>query len=183
MRPAVSLPEDSGPARAAEVSTPRTLNEFVLIDDVCVPPRRRLPGDGIVPVTVRSVRASAPAAPETSGSAEMRLTEDEPSVPRPLAEEISRFRSKCVPAAGVLLKLLVISCRIWNPAGAPLPLAAALVTVMSVPTPYRACSTVPWASWMPDDAAVTVMTRPTPTARPRLMRTAWRSRRRSSRRR
>ena len=46
------------------------------------------------------------------------------------------------------------------------------VTVMSVPTPYSECSTVAWAFLTPDDAAVTVITKPIPSARPRAMRIA-----------
>ena len=63
------------------------------------------------------------------------------------------------------------------------PAAGVLVTVTSVPTPYSACSTVPWAFLTPEAAAVTVITRPIPSAMPSAMNTAWRMRRRSSRRR
>src|ERR1035437_11051124 len=54
-----------------------------------------------------------------------------------------------------------------NPGGAPEPRVADLVTVTSVPTPYRECRTVPCASLTPADAAVTVITRPIPTAIPK----------------
>ena len=70
-----------------------------------------------------------------------------------------------------------------NPGGAPEPRVADLVTVTSVPTPYRECRTVPCASLTPADAAVTVITRPIPTAIPKAMKLAWRLLRLSSRRR
>src|SRR5215469_9053892 len=57
------------------------------------------------------------------------------------------------------------------------------VTVTFVPTPYSELSTSPWAFFTPEEAAVTVITRPIPNARPRAMTTDWRIRRRSSRRR
>src|SRR5579875_1466370 len=57
------------------------------------------------------------------------------------------------------------------------------VTVASVPTPYSELSTLDWALFTPADAADTVTTSPTPRARPSAMKTAWRIRRRSSRRR
>jgi len=61
--------------------------------------------------------------------------------------------------------------------------AVAAVTVISVPTPNSAPSTLPWAALTPDDSAVTVTTRPMPKASPRAVTTACRIRRRSSRRR
>jgi len=70
-----------------------------------------------------------------------------------------------------------------NEPGVNDPAFGVLVTVTSVPTPYSACSTVPWAFLTPADAAVTVITRPTPRASPSAMKMAWRMRRRSSRRR
>lgn len=42
----------------------------------------------------------------------------------------------------------------------------AVVTVMSVPTPYSDPSTLPCALRTPEDSAVTVITRATPTASP-----------------
>ena len=95
------------------------------------------------------------------------------------------------PAASVLVLILVpaagrLVVPVRNPKpnepGVNDPAFGVLVTVTSVPTPYRACSTVPWAFLTPADAAVTVMTRPTPSARPSAMNTPWRMRRRSSRR-
>ena len=58
--------------------------------------------------------------------------------------------------------------------GPPAPRLAAWVTVMSVPTPYRDCSTWLWAALTPAEAALTVMTRPIPTARPSATSRAWR---------
>ena len=46
------------------------------------------------------------------------------------------------------------------------------VTVMSVPTPYSPLRTPAWAFFTPAEAAVTVMTRPTPTASPSAMKIA-----------
>ena len=57
------------------------------------------------------------------------------------------------------------------------------VTVTSVPTPYSELSTSAWAFFTPAEAAITVTTSPTPTARPSAITMAWRIRRRSSRRR
>ena len=86
-----------------------------------------------------------------------------------------------VPAAG----RLVVPVRNPKPnePGVTDPAVGVLVTVASVPTPYSAFSTVPWAFLTPDAAAVTVITRPMPSARPSAMNTAWRMRRLSSRRR
>jgi len=79
---------------------------------------------------------------------------------------------------------------IWNVCeflGGLLPVlggpGAAPVTVTSVPTPYSPCSTADWAFFTPFEVAITVTTRPTPTARPSAMKMACRIRRRSSRRR
>ena len=56
-----------------------------------------------------------------------------------------------------------------------------VVTVTSVPMPYRARSTLACAAFTPDEAPITVMTRPIPMARPIAMNTACRILRRSSR--
>src|SRR5256885_10280065 len=88
-----------------------------------------------------------------------------------------------VPAAICPLLTFLISCRNPNEVPPPDPLTGGCVTVMSVPTPYSVCSTVACEALTPSEAAVTVITRPTPSARPSAMRTAWRSRRRSSRQR
>src|ERR1700728_4655932 len=60
---------------------------------------------------------------------------------------------------------------------------ASPVTVTSVPTPYSDASTLDSAFFTPAEAALTVTTRPIPTARPKATKIAWRIRRRSSRRR
>src|ERR1700733_13938454 len=60
---------------------------------------------------------------------------------------------------------------------------ASPVTVTSVPTPYSEASTLDSAFFTPAEAALTVTTRPIPTARPKATKIAWRIRRRSSRRR
>ena len=66
--------------------------------------------------------------------------------------------------------------------GPPLPAGAVFVTVMSVPTPSKVCSTSVWAAFTPADAADTVMTSPMPMARPTAMTNDCLLRRRSSRR-
>src|SRR5579875_3213057 len=55
------------------------------------------------------------------------------------------------------------------------------VTVTSVPTPYSELSTSAWAFFTPEEAADTVITRPTPSARPSAITTDCFIRRRSSR--
>jgi hypothetical protein len=59
--------------------------------------------------------------------------------------------------------------------------AAALVTVMSVPSPYSDCRTLPWAFSMPEDTELTTMTRAMPRASPEATTRAAFLRRRSSR--
>ena len=133
---------------------------------------------GILPETVRSVADSAPAAAATSFVAAIRVTDDDVMAP---SESATRtLRLNFVPA---LRRDADDPPFPWTrkPNGPPLPRDGALVTVMSVPTPYSECSTVPWAFFSPDDAAVTVMTSPMPTARPSAMKLACRIRRRSSR--
>ena len=135
---------------------------------------------GTVPLIVRLFRVSPPAAAATSCSPATVATEDE------LIEA-----SVGLAESVVLLILVPATGRVLVPARKPKPndpglndpAFGVLVTVTSVPTPYSACSTVPWAFLTPADAAVTVITRPTPRARPSAMKTAWRMRRRSSRRR
>jgi hypothetical protein len=134
VRPAVSLAELSGPTRPVAVSMPSTLKELVWIEVRAVP-ALRLPGDGSVPDTVRSARLSAPPAADTPGSLAIRFTDASRSVPRPLADEVSRFLLNHVPAGGLLAKVPLICCLISNLAAPPDPAAAALVTVTSVPTP------------------------------------------------
>ena len=132
---------------------------------------------GILPVTLVSVSVRPPAAAATPFSFDTVVTEDEPIVPRPPPRRVSM--SMVVPAAG-RVRVPVAPRNPNDPAELAL---GALVTVMSVPWPYSACSTLPWAFLTPDDTAVTTMTRPMPRARPTAIMIAWRIRRRSSRRR
>ncbi len=134
---------------------------------------------GMVPVRVRSVRVSPPAAAATSCRPATCVTDDEP-IEASVAEPPSVLSLILVPAAG----RFVVPVRNPKPnePGVNEPAAGVLVTVTSVPTPYSAFSTVPWAFLTPAAAAVTVITRPTPNARPSAMNTAWRMRRLSSRR-
>jgi hypothetical protein len=133
---------------------------------------------GTVPLSVRSFRVSPPAAAATFFREATVLTAEEP------------IEASVPPAASVLVSILLpaagrLAVPVRNPKpnepGVNDPAAGALVTVTSVPTPYSACSTVPWAFLTPAEAAVTVMTKPTPRARPSAMKTACRIRRRSSR--
>src|SRR5208282_4345125 len=111
-------------------------------------------------------RVSPPVAAATSCRPETVLTEDE-LIEASVATPPSVLSLILVPAAGRLV------VPVWNPKpkepGVNDPAAGVLVTVTSVPTPYSACSTVPWAFLTPADAAVTVMTRPTPRASPSAM--------------
>ena len=88
-----------------------------------------------------------------------------------------------VPTAIWPCRTCWMSCRKPNAVAAFSPCDGAWVTVRSVPTPYSECSTVACESFTPAEAADTVMTKPTPRARPRAMTIAWRLRRRNSRRR
>jgi hypothetical protein len=91
------------------------------------------------------------------------------------------------PARMSRLKLVPLFCWPGGPPPTlkrvppPEPAVGDWVTVTSVPTPYSECSTAPWLAETPSDAAVTVMTRPTPRARPAAMKIACRILRRSSR--
>ena len=130
----------------------------------------------------RSVRASAPPAAATPCSPEIEVTDEE--LIGPSARLRSTLRLNLVPAAGRVGRAPVpVRPLTRKPNGPPELAAGALVTVMSVPTPYRECSTAPCAWATPAEAAVTVMTRPIPMARPREMKITCRIRRRSSRRR
>ena len=134
---------------------------------------------GTVPLIVRLFRVSPPAAAATPFRPATVVTDDagiEASVAVPLRVLVSIL----VPAAG----RFVVPVRNPNPnePGVNDPAVGVLVTVTSVPTPYSAFSTVPWAFLTPVAAAVTVITRPMPRARPSAMNTAWRMRPRSSRR-
>ncbi len=109
----------------------------------------------------------------------MLATDEVDKVPSPALVRL--LMSIFVPAAG--RDLLPTWPRNPNEPGVNEPALGVWVTVTSVPTPYSECSTCACASLTPDDAAVTVMTRPIPSARPRAMKIAWRIRRRNSRRR
>ena len=116
VRPEVSLAALSGPSAPVVRSTPLTVNELDLKlprkDPPPVPPlplppplpgpKPPVPPDvlmaGILPVMTASVRLSAPAAPATSRSWPMRVTDEAASVPWPML--VSRSTSIFVPAAG-----------------------------------------------------------------------------------
>src|SRR5690242_10149849 len=90
---------------------------------------------GTVPVTVRSVRVSPPAAAATLGSLETVATAVE-LIDESVKSVVSVFWLILEPAAGRLF--VPTFCRKLKPKPPlpPLPLAAgALVTVISVPTP------------------------------------------------
>ena len=90
------------------------------------------------------------------------------------------------PPTRMFLLTLVPLWLDWPPREAeagppPEPAVGAWVTVTSVPTPYSDLSTVPWVAETPFEAAVTVMTSPTPSASPSAMKIDCRILRRSSR--
>src|SRR5215470_15820408 len=205
VRPEVILPELSGPTSPAEIWVPFSVNVLVRNDDANPPPPPAPPPPlppplpppppppnppppawtlGTVPEMDRSVRASAPPAAATPYSLEIEVTDEE--LIGPSARLRSTLRLNLVPGAGRAGRAplpVPPPPRTRKPNGPPELAAGALVTVMSVPTPYRECSTLPCAWATPADAAVTVMTRPIPMARPSEMRITCRIRRRSSRRR
>jgi hypothetical protein len=131
----------------------------------------------------RSVRASAPPAAATPCSPEIEVTDEE--LIGPSTRLRSTLRLNLVPGAGRVGRGAPVPVPARpltrKPNGPPELAAGALVTVMSVPTPYRECSTAPCAWATPAEAAVTVITRPIPMARPREMKTTCRVRLRSSR--
>ena len=175
--PAVSLAALSGPSEVFARSTPSTVNVSVVKLELKL--LRPALSAGTVPLTVTSVSASPPVAADTPPS---RLTgASEAAFIVPYWVLTSWLMLILVPAAICPLRTFLISCRKPNEVPPPEPLAGGCVTVMSVPTPYSVCSTVACESLTPFEAAVTVITRPTPSARPSAMRTAWRIRRRSSR--
>ena len=198
VRPEVILLELSGPTSPADIWVPFTVNVLVLNDDanpppppppVPPPPPNPPPPPlaetfGTVPEMDRSVRASAPPAAATPCSPEIEVTDVE--LIGPSARLRRTLRLNLVPGAGRVGRAPVpvpVRPLTRKPNGPPELAAGALVTVMSVPTPYRECSTAPCAWATPAEAAVTVMTRPIPMARPREMKITCRIRRRSSRRR
>ena len=127
---------------------------------------------GTLNVVFTLAAVSAPPAAATPVSFEIVVTSALLSVPR---LRVAVSWSSVTVAPGLNVK--------FRPPSANDPRVGAVVTVAAVPTPYRFCSTVACAFLTPDDAAVTVITRPMPRARPREMKMAWRIRRRSSRRR
>ncbi len=135
-----------------------------------------------MPVTVRSVRVSPPAAAATLSSLEIEVTSAAPIDER-VKSDASVLSSIFDPAFGLLA--LPTDCLKLkpNPPPAVLLVVGALVTVMSVPTPYSECKTDAWAFLTPAAAAVTVITSPIPSASPIAMKMAWRARRRNSRQR
>ena len=132
---------------------------------------------GMVPVILVSTSESPPAAAATlcRPATEDRLAEV--SVPKPTLR--SESMSILVPAAG----------RVRVPVDPPNskapppkePAVGVWVTVISVSSPYSECSTLVWAFLTPAESAVTVMTRPMPSARPSAMMLDCRARRRNSR--
>ncbi|MGH3160151.1 MAG: hypothetical protein ACRDNF_26765 [Streptosporangiaceae bacterium] len=172
----------SGPSSPVAMSTPWTLKVVGVNDPWKEPPPPPPPpppkpppapsvelNDGIVPVTFVSVRVRPPAAAATSGSFATVVTEVVARLPSPCPRSVST--SIFVPAAGLVPELPK-----WPPKpnepGVPEPSVGVLLTVMSVPTPYSECSTLPCAFLTPLEAEVTVMTRPIPSARPSAMKIA-----------
>ena len=136
---------------------------------------------GTVPVTVMSVSASAPVAAVTCCCRDTAASWLAVSVPYCVFS--SSLSLIFVPAAIWPLRTCLICCLKPNVRPEPDPCFGGWVTVRSVPTPYSECSTAACAFCTPVAAEVTVMTSPIPSARPSAMKTAWRMRRRSSRRR
>ena len=175
----MSRPELSGPSAPLAGSTPSTVKELVVKLELKLPPPFI---SGTVPVIVTSESASPPTAAVTPGCRATVASEAAPRVPY---WELTRSLILIfVPAAVAPLRSDWICCRNPNEVDPPaVSFAGGWVTVTSVPTPYSACSTEAWEFFTPLEAAVTVITRPMPRARPSEMNTAWRMRRRSSRRR
>src|SRR5262252_1270333 len=115
VRPAVILPELSGPTSPAEIWVPFTVNVLVRNDDANPPPPPAPPPPpppappppnppppawafGTVPEMDRSVRASAPPAAATPCSPEIEVTDEE--LIGPSARSRSTLRLNLVPGAG-----------------------------------------------------------------------------------
>src|ERR1700761_8448258 len=151
--PELIVPVDSGPSSPLAMSTPVTVKLLVLKLDVPPPvnpppppppppkppPLPPLPFPppvlkaGTVPLTVRSVRVSPPAAAATLSSLEIVVTLDE-VIGESVGSEVSVLSLILLPAAGRLLEPTF--CRKLNPNPPPeAPEVGVLVTVMSVPTP------------------------------------------------
>src|SRR6516162_8223812 len=158
VRPEVILAELSGPTSPADIWVPFTVNVLVLNDDANPPPPPPAPPPpkpppppagmfGTVPERDRSVRASAPPAAATLCSPEIEVTDV--VLIGPSVRLSSTLRLNLVPGAGRVGRVPVaVRPRTRKPNGPPELAAGALVTVMSVPTPYRECSTVlcAWAT-------------------------------------
>ena len=125
---------------------------------------------GMVKVSLVSFSVSPPAAAAT---------------PFSLATDATSLAGRC--RAPVLVRLSMLTfvpasgrCPLLPPRGTgtqpgpKLPTDGALVTVISVSCPYSECSTSPCAFFTPPDRAVTVITRPMPSARPSAMMLACR---------
>ena len=96
----------------------------------------------------------------------------EASVPEPFAT-----RAVSCDVVVVLVPVVVWDCPVMpKDCAPPVPRVAVWVTVMSVPTPYSDLSTSFWATLTPEDAALTAIVKPIPSARPSAMTRAWRLR-------
>ena len=162
VRPALSLPELSGPSSPRPISTPATLKLLVVklarklwpplpeppfpeppLPEPPPPPPKPPPltlTAGTVPLIVRLSRVSPPAAAATPCRPATVSTDDELiAASVGLAESVLSLI--LVPAAGRDL----VPARKPKPKdpGVNDPAFGVLVTVTSVPTPYSACSTVP----------------------------------------
>src|ERR1700761_1237360 len=163
--PELIVPVDSGPSSPLLMSTPVTVKLLVLKLDVpppvnpppppppppAPPPPPPPPAPpvvppvlkaGTVPFTVRSVSVSPPAAAATLSILEIAVT-SEALIEERVRSEVSVLSLILLPAAGRLA--VPLSCRKQKPTPPPpaAPAVGVFVTVMSVPTPYRECSTVP----------------------------------------
>ena len=171
--------ELSGPGLACATLTPSTVNVFVVKLELKLP----LPAvsAGTFPVTVMSVSASAPAAAVTCCCPDTAASWAAVSVPYWVF--CSSLSLILAPAASWPLRTCLICCWKPNVRLVPDPCFGGWVTVRSVPTPYSEFRTDTCAFCTPAAAEVTVITSPIPSASPSATNTAWRMRRRSSRRR
>ena len=140
VRPELIVPVDSGPSSPLAMSTPVTVKLLVLKLDVPPPVnppppraaaatasrrRRRSPVPplvlkaGTVPVTVRSVSVSPPAAAATLATLEIVVTAEE-LIEASVKSAVSVLSLILLPAAGRLL--VPVLCRKLNP-NPPCPLA------------------------------------------------------------
>src|ERR1700722_11049691 len=183
--PADSFAEDSGPRAPVDKSTPATLKKLPPklprpreLPELPPnpPPLPKLP---MVSEILLSFSVSAPVAAATFLSLLIDVTEAVPI--GPYWALLNRFTLILVPDFG--LAPVPPAPGKPNPVrpGVPEPKVGAWVTVMSVPTPYSECSTADCAFFAPADAAVTMITSPTPSARPSAIKMACLARRRNSR--